>query len=789
MKKNTSKPLVFVAVTCATFCLCGQVGVADTLDSTTLIWTGAADSTWGNAANWNLNRLPDASDYIGMGSGSPQTLVISNTAAGDLAYDIGGASVTSSTGDYNISLQGTSDGLAILNVAGGGFYSVNNSVNDLAYNIVLNDHSRLVFTGGNDAAAYPAIKNAPSRATLWGVDIAMHGNATADFTASTAGSVLLNSLDMDAGTAIATGTSTLNISLTSNIAGTITNSRTSGEALRFNSRGTGHITTIASSGVVNLSGNSYALLRYGTLQVDGVFNGSIRQQSGAGTVIGGAGYIIGNITSNASSAIAPGSSTQAGALTISGSVTMSDATAININLFTTTQMDELVINGTLDLAASGTGAGINLGVTRDEANFVVRNGRYKVITVNGDLLGSFNPGLINNFGPLAPGSYWEIVAIPGGSEVYINIVRGSFSSATGLTPNQYVIAGALDNIGSAMPDQLIMAIDSQKSTLAYGKVLNQLGPQSYQAWYSAAVTQTVTLGAAIENRLAVPDEKLREARKFDIYVQASRGTARKDATEANEYYEINPEQVLTGLDYAFSPAFLVGALYAHDRTDYTLDDSGSRGESKSNTVGGYARYRAGAFQATALLYYGTDSYTANRSVGMTDLGTFATADTDGTRHGGRALVSYTLNPAWFDVVPTLGLQYVKWEADGFTEAGEAGATTLVVAKQDAESVLGTLGLRIARSFDILKGNAVLRPFLNVHWAFRMNSDDRYISAIVMDEAITVKTAQGKRNGWRVEGGVSLDYYSGLSLFASYGNDSNIAVDRNIAVRGGVGYRF
>ena len=42
-----------------------------------------------------------------------------------------------------------------------------------------------------------------------------------------------------------------------------------------------------------------------------------------------------------------------------------------------------------------------------------------------------------------------------------------------------------------------------------GKVLNQLGPQSYQAWYSAALVQSAALGTSIEHRLAVPDQEFR----------------------------------------------------------------------------------------------------------------------------------------------------------------------------------------------------------------------------------------------------------------------------------------
>ncbi|AWI10409.1 hypothetical protein [Ereboglobus luteus] len=119
MKKNTiSRTLLAFA---AAIAVQGAGLNAATLDSSTIYWTGTADSNWGNSANWSLGQLPGESDYIGIGHNSPTTIYITNTNTGNLVYAIGGLSVTPNTGEYNISLQGTGDGLAILNVAGAVF--------------------------------------------------------------------------------------------------------------------------------------------------------------------------------------------------------------------------------------------------------------------------------------------------------------------------------------------------------------------------------------------------------------------------------------------------------------------------------------------------------------------------------------------------------------------------------------------------------------------------------------------------------------------------------------------
>ncbi|AWI10408.1 autotransporter outer membrane beta-barrel domain-containing protein [Ereboglobus luteus] len=616
----------------------------------------------------------------------------------------------------------------------------------------------------------------------------MHGNSTADFSgAATTSSILLASVNMDMGTTLTTGTNQVYISYGSTISGAFTSARTTGEALRLNTFNSSQTTVIGQTGVVTLPGSSYALLRYGTLQVDGVFNGSIRQQGGATTYIGGSGFIIGLVTSNSTSVIAPGTKTEAATLTITGTLDMGPNTSINLDFFTETSRDQLVVNGSLALSEDT--EGVTLGISRDVRNFQVKDGaRYKIITVNGDITGTFNDKLVHNFGMIAANSFWEKIDLTGGGhEIWVQIVRSKYADVPGITENQRTIAAAMDRVGASIPHQVAVGLDGQYSISAYGSVLNQLGPQSYQVWFPAAVVQTTALGTSIENRLAIPDEKLRAVKKFDVYAQASRATAHKNTTAQNEYYEIDPIKILTGVDYAISPSLLVGLVYSYDKTDYTMDDSGSTGDSKSHTYGAYTRYRAGNFQASLLGFYGTDSYDAKRNASL--VGSLYKGSTDGTRYGGRALISYKAPCSWLDVRPTLGLQYLKWKADAFRETGGASETALAVGKQDAESVIASFGFQLARSYEILRDKAVIRPFLNAYWAFRSSRGERNISATVLGETVTVKSAPGDRSGWHIEGGLSLDYYNGLSFFASYAGDSNIMVDQTVAIRAGVGYRF
>ncbi|MDF9827038.1 uncharacterized protein with beta-barrel porin domain [Ereboglobus sp. PH5-10] len=748
----------------------------------TVDWTGAVDSNWLNPANWSTGVVPGSSDRVlWRGTGASQNLILASSSATDITYKIGGFAATPSTSSANITLQSSGGGWLNLELDGSGFYSYNSSNYDLPYNLTLGDHTRINITGstGNWMTARGG--------GLWGAKVTMETGSQIIF-ADGLSTPTIYALYSEQGTLVSLGTSEATISYSSVISGTIYSDRAGGNALRFG-EGDGDLIVLTETGVIEYanrgSAEIYTRINRGTLLINGVHNGSLTNISTRASYIGGTGRINGNVVVEAAGAFGGGGKTidMAGLLTVAGNVTLKSGGKLDMYFFDNSTWNELLITGDLIIEDGGQLAvGIGSG-----SEFALRAAEYKIATIAGSVTGDFSNWNQNAFSLTSIADYEFRAGIGSERELWITIDRAPFASVSGLTANQLGIARIVDDAMDIIPDELILSLDAQVTARAYGQVLNQLGPQAYQAWWPAALVASSALGESVSNRLAVNGAGDAASKQFQVWMQASRAESTVSRTENNEYYNFKPNDIYLGGDYAFSPAFLAGGVLAYNTTDYRLDDSGSKGDSTSITGALYARYRKDAIQVEALAFLGTDDYSARRSVSHARLGSHAKADTDGRHYGLRVQAAYNIATPLVDIAPVAGVTITRWRADAFTETGDT-LVPLRVEEQSAKSVLFSAGLRFSRIFDILNGKAQIRPFLNAYYMHDTNKD-RAIKATVFDRDIEVMARKLDRDGWRIEGGFSVDYTNGFSLFASYGNDSNIIVNRTIYVRAGVGYRF
>lgn len=792
LKHSAKRPLLGVLAGLLT----ASAGFAQYTLTSKVNWLGV-DSDYLNTANWSNGAVPDGNTGISFTNAAPnRTINLTHNGSGDVTYRVFSITTENDYG-YTLNLQGNSAGRLYYNITGRGTHpwktdgdgtSTGAAADRNPFYLNLKSYATITFDNVNSTLA----GGASSTSGLGYAKIVMTDHSTIDYRGLTAGNVSIGGLSFDATSSVDLGSrpigslSALNLANEVEVwAGTITSTSSATTAYQKYGAGTTLVTGTANlPGIMTFRSTSSYI-------VDGVHNGNFGVGNSGNAYIGGSGVINGNIEltgGNGKATLgAGGNKADRGTLTVNGNVKPGERGVISLDFFTSApnDHDQLLINGQVDFTAGGA---ISVGAVNSD-DFVVKTESYKIISINGDYLGNIpeidNPQVF----AMASTAKYRVEAVAGGFEIWVDVIRNPFADVAGITRNQTAIATVFDKLGSALPDDLIRAADAQITASAYGKVLNQLGPQSYQAWYSAALVQSAALGTSIEHRLAVPDQEFRATKKLDFYTQVSRFESTVSASDYNEYYDFSPEQLILGADYAFSPSFLAGLVYTHDKTEFRLDDSGSTSTSKSNTFGVYGRYRNGAFQVNAIGTYGTDSYSADRSVRLSRLGTFAKADTDGTHYGVRAQASYKLGFSWIDVAPTVGAHFIKWEADAFRETGNANQATLIVDEQSADSLLLSFGVQIARSFSIIKNTAEIRPFLNVYFQRDTTTENRPIGATVMGEHLTVYSRNPDRDGWHIEGGVSVNYNNGLSLFASYGNDNNSIVDQTIALRGGLGWRF
>lgn len=341
---------------------------------------------------------------------------------------------------------------------------------------------------------------------------------------------------------------------------------------------------------------------------------------------------------------------------------------------------------------------------------------------------------------------------------------------------------------------LFDALNRQPSITLYRELLDQLTPTTYQSWFPSAIVRSNAMIQSIEDRLYQDAAYKRAKGSFQTYVEAYRqeGSHRKNDLAA--YSNYGTIASIVGIDYAIGENFVAGAFLDYEVTDIDLDTSGGLCDVDSLTLGINARYNWHKFQFNGVFYYGTDDYKSKRTTALATGGLYewARADTDGTRIGLDASVAYTINLPWFEVAPTVGLQWLNWRVDGFQERDAAFANLQVDDRTDT-SIQGKAGIRISRSFPTKHG--FIRPFF--HYAFLHEFEDgsRWIDYHGDPEGLgragweSCEAPGSTTDGYRLDAGLDWSASRSIRVGLRYHSEYRSAADENVGLRALVNYTF
>ncbi|WP_164604236.1 autotransporter domain-containing protein [Rhodopseudomonas sp. BR0M22] len=229
---------------------------------------------------------------------------------------------------------------------------------------------------------------------------------------------------------------------------------------------------------------------------------------------------------------------------------------------------------------------------------------------------------------------------------------------------------------------------------------------------------------------------------FGVFVGSSLSSSREGARPDVNATRSTTASVVAGADWRVSDRWVVGAFGGYALTSGDLDSLGSTTKITSRSIGGYGSYRAPAWYANLLGFYGWDGYD-NRRVA---LGNANSSRFDGNHYTVRGAIGTDLRMfGGFVVTPELSLQYTRVATDAFTETGSISA--LSVAADRAESLRSGASLRIAH--DLQTSNGVLTPELRLAWLHEFRDGVRGIDANFVEPTLpgvfTTFTGQGIRD--------------------------------------------
>jgi autotransporter-associated beta strand protein len=183
---------------------------------------------------------------------------------------------------------------------------------------------------------------------------------------------------------------------------------------------------------------------------------------------------------------------------------------------------------------------------------------------------------------------------------------------------------------------------------------------------------------------------------------------------------------VAGFDYALTDAFVLGVSVGYARTAL---EAGSISSGDADSLQGalYASLALPRFHLGAALRGAGSSMEAERKIVFSSLSRRARSDFDGWDASGYLEAGYAFgDPGRFEVEPLAALLYTHGAQEKFRERG-AGSLDLEVARQDFDSLLSILGVRLRGNYP---GGEVFRflPFLRAAWQHEYLDVDHSVDA-------------------------------------------------------------
>lgn len=565
---------------------------------------------------------------------------------------------------------------------------------------------------------------------------------------------------------------------------------------------------IAGSGGLTLSGgyqkltgtSSYTgetIVSGGLLGVDGSIASSRLVSVQAGGALGGTGS-VGSTLVNAGGLLTPGNSI--GTLTVRGDLAMAAGSTYLVELDRSSS-DLTSVTGTATIAGAAVATLGDFTVSR----------RYTILTAAGGVSGSF-ASTGNPFVFLTPHVGYDA------SNAYLSIDQTRSFASAGASRNQMAAAGGLESLGphSALYDLVAKSTELATPRRAFDAVSGEAHASVRTALVQdsqfvrdiavnrlrqgfGAATATPIAALAFTETASEPRAAYAEATKgplaplhnspppapsFAMWGQGfgSWGETDRDGNAGRLRRSVGG--FLAGVDAPVAESWRLGLLGGYSRSDFSVRDRASSGDSDNYHLGLYGGAQWGPLGLRLGAAYTFHDIRMSRSIAFGSFG-------DATRTGydaGTAQVfgefGYRLDygPASFE--PYANLAHVSLRSDAFREIG--GAAALTGSGERLDTTFSTLGLR--GSTTVMMGAVPLTLHAGIGWRHAFGEVVPAASVALAGGApFSVAGAAIARNAAVAEAGLNMALGPNASLSVTYngqfsGRSTDNSVRGNLAVR-------
>ena len=328
---------------------------------------------------------------------------------------------------------------------------------------------------------------------------------------------------------------------------------------------------------------------------------------------------------------------------------------------------------------------------------------------------------------------------------------------------------AFDQIAPGFHDNLANISIEQAFTLT--QVLNQhfnalhLEP----AATPDASKNPVHSKSVVDSKSTVDSKLTLEITKWNVWVLGIGAFSRSSGFQNMESNHNDAGGFLGGADYRWNDNFVTGMHVGYNYT-YGKYTGGSHLDGDSVLFGGYASYAKNGYYADATVGGGHTGFDTSRSIKFSTIDRTAHADPN------RGLLTASLNLGKdfkvrkFTLGPIIGVQYTHVGIGGFSENG-ADSLNLALARQNADSLLTTLGGRVAYTLELNK-NITLTPEVRMQWNHEFLNNSRNINA-------SLDGGNGESFDFATSDPYRSSVFSGAGVTARFGKDISGSVFYNV----------
>ncbi|HJT24197.1 MAG TPA: autotransporter domain-containing protein [bacterium] len=225
---------------------------------------------------------------------------------------------------------------------------------------------------------------------------------------------------------------------------------------------------------------------------------------------------------------------------------------------------------------------------------------------------------------------------------------------------------------------------------------------------------------------------------------------------------------LAGYDTEFSKGFTGGVMGGYVHTDVNGTTTGDKVGVDGIQFGAYGSKKFGPVDASLVVGYSLDHFTANRAVSIGSDVTQLAGAYDGNQIQAALQGAYDLGLSGFTAKPLVGVEYAHLGENAFTETG-SDSLALAIPAQSYDSVRPYLGVEGTKAF-ILDQDLGLIPRLNLSVSQELiTSPASYQAAFngAPNNPFTVKGVTPSATTISMEAGTKIIFGKQFNLFANY----------------------